>query len=70
MLAGRSLIGAVVSGALLAAGSALTRVAVFDAGMASVKDPKCTVVPQRERLAARQAEAAGSDPHVARFVVR
>ncbi|SDY39251.1 hypothetical protein SAMN05661080_03324 [Modestobacter sp. DSM 44400] len=26
--------------------------------MASAKDPKCTVIPQRARLAARQAEAA------------
>ena len=50
----RSRLGAFVSGALLAAGSALTRFGVFDAGMASAKDPKYTVVPQRERLAARQ----------------
>jgi hypothetical protein len=38
---------------LLAAGSALTRFGVFAAGMASSKDPKYVVVPQRERLAAR-----------------
>jgi hypothetical protein len=55
VLGGRTRLGAVVSGALLAAGSLLTRFGVFEAGMASAKDPKYTVVPQRERLAARQA---------------
>jgi hypothetical protein len=43
-----------VSGTLLAAGSLLTRFGVFDAGMASARDPKYTVVPQRERMAARE----------------
>jgi hypothetical protein len=42
------------AGGLLAAGSLLTRFGVFEAGMASARDPKYTVVPQRERLAARQ----------------
>jgi DMSO reductase anchor subunit len=50
----RSRAAAVVSGALLAAGSALTRAGVFEAGVASTQDPKYVVVPQRERLAARQ----------------
>jgi hypothetical protein len=54
LLTGRKRAGAVLSGALLAAGSALTRFGVFEAGMESAKDPKYTVVPQRERLAARQ----------------
>jgi hypothetical protein len=54
VLTGRKRAGAVLSGALLAAGSALTRFGVFEAGMESAKDPKYTVVPQRERLAARQ----------------
>jgi formate-dependent nitrite reductase membrane component NrfD len=58
VLAGKTRAGAIVGGALLAAGSALTRFGVFDAGMASAKDPKYTVIPQRARLAARQAEAA------------
>ncbi|MEI4272838.1 NrfD/PsrC family molybdoenzyme membrane anchor subunit [Klenkia sp. LSe6-5] len=53
--------GAVASGALLAAGSALTRFGVFDAGMASSKDPKYVVVPQRERMAARVAASSSSD---------
>ncbi|SEH48261.1 Formate-dependent nitrite reductase, membrane component NrfD [Mycolicibacterium rutilum] len=38
------------SGAALLAGSALQRFAVFEAGVASTKDPKYVVVPQRERL--------------------
>ena len=50
VVAGRRRPGAVVSGALLAAGSLLTRFGVFDAGMVSARDPKYTVVPQRERL--------------------
>jgi formate-dependent nitrite reductase membrane component NrfD len=54
LVAGRSRLGQVASGTLLAAGSLLTRFGVFDAGMASAKDPKYTVVPQKERLAARQ----------------
>ena len=49
-------VGAVASGTLLAAGSLLTRFGVFDAGMASARDPKYTVVPQRERMAARAAQ--------------
>jgi hypothetical protein len=40
---------------------------VFEAGMASAKDPKYTVIPQRERLAARKAELG---EHEGRAVVR
>ena len=54
VVAGRSRLGAAASGTLLAAGSLLTRFGVFDAGMASARDPKYTVIPQRERMAARQ----------------
>jgi hypothetical protein len=54
VLAGRTRVGQVASGTLLAAGSLLTRFGVFDAGMASARDPKYTVVPQRERMAARE----------------
>ncbi|MGH3370889.1 MAG: NrfD/PsrC family molybdoenzyme membrane anchor subunit, partial [Nocardioidaceae bacterium] len=50
LLAGRSRAVAVVSGAALMAGSACTRFGVFEAGQASARDPKYTVVPQRERL--------------------
>jgi formate-dependent nitrite reductase membrane component NrfD len=41
------------SGAALLAGSALQRLGVFEAGVASTKDPKYVVVPQRERLQAQ-----------------
>jgi DMSO reductase anchor subunit len=54
VVAGRRRLGAVASGALLAAGSLLTRFGVFEAGLVSARDPKYTVVPQRERLNARQ----------------
>ncbi|WP_067793979.1 NrfD/PsrC family molybdoenzyme membrane anchor subunit [Actinomadura formosensis] len=57
LLGGRSRAAAVVSGAALLAGSACTRFGVFQAGMQSARDPKYTVVPQRERLNARAAEA-------------
>jgi hypothetical protein len=50
LLAGRSRAVAALSGAALMAGSACTRFGVFEAGQASAKDPKYTVVPQRERL--------------------
>lgn len=66
-LAGRTRAGSVVGGVLLATGSLLTRMGVFEAGMASAKDPKYTVVPQRERLDARNAQAADGE---ARSVVR
>jgi len=57
MLAGRSgRMGAALSGAALMAGSGCLRFGVFEAGQASAKDPKYTVVPQRERLARGQAE--------------
>ena len=51
--------GAVAGGALLLAGSALLRWAVFKAGFVSARDPRYTVGPQRERLAAR---AGAGDP--------
>ncbi|WP_392465690.1 NrfD/PsrC family molybdoenzyme membrane anchor subunit [Arsenicicoccus cauae] len=41
---------AAVAGAALLAGSVCTRFAIFRAGIASAKDPKYTVVPQRARL--------------------
>ena len=55
---------------LLATGSLLTRMGVFEAGMASAKDPKYTFIPQRARLEARQAAAGTGDPHEAKSVVR
>ena len=36
------------SGASLLAASAMTRFGIFEAGMASARDPKYTIVPQRQ----------------------
>jgi hypothetical protein len=47
-----------LSGAALLAGSLVTRFGVFEAGRASVRDPKYTVGPQRQRLRARGESAA------------
>ncbi|MFP5347560.1 MAG: NrfD/PsrC family molybdoenzyme membrane anchor subunit [Actinomycetes bacterium] len=44
-----------VSGAALLVGSACTRFGIFQGGVVSAKDPKYTVVPQRERLTQRHA---------------
>lgn len=50
-----------LSGLAVAGGSALLRFGLFEAGRASTRDPKYVVVPQRERLAARQGAAVGAD---------
>ena len=47
---GRSRVGAAASGLALMAGSLCLRFGVFEAGQESAKDPKYTVVPQRERM--------------------
>jgi hypothetical protein len=60
-LLGRHRVAAGVSGVALLAGSALTRFAVFEAGMASTRDPRHTVVPQRERLEERRARGVTGD---------
>jgi formate-dependent nitrite reductase membrane component NrfD len=49
---GRSRLLAAASGAALLASSALTRFGLFEAGVASARDPRYTVEPQRERLRA------------------
>jgi formate-dependent nitrite reductase membrane component NrfD len=54
-MARRSRPAAALSGAALLAGSALTRFGIFAAGMASARDPKYTVEPQRLRLEQQQA---------------
>ncbi|CAN3127183.1 NrfD/PsrC family molybdoenzyme membrane anchor subunit [Mycobacterium sp. smrl_JER01] len=53
VVSGRRRWAVAASGAALLAGSALQRFGVFEAGVASTKDPKYVVVPQRERLDAR-----------------
>jgi hypothetical protein len=55
----RSREAATVAGTALVAGSALTRFAVFEAGVTSAQDPRYTVVGQRQRLQARQEGEAG-----------
>lgn len=62
LLGGRSRVAAAASGAALLAGSACTRFGVFEAGPASVHDPKYTIVPQRDRLNRRRAAAAAAAP--------
>ncbi len=47
---GRSRAVSVAAGAALMAGSFCTRLGVYEAGLASARDPKYTVVPQRERV--------------------
>ncbi len=62
LVARRSRTAAVLSGTALVASSALTRLGIFEAGMASARDPKYTIRPQAER--ARQAlpsPGAGTD---------
>jgi hypothetical protein len=54
LVAGRSRAGAAASGIALLTGSALQRFGVFEAGVESTKDPRYTVVPQRERLDAAE----------------
>ena len=51
-LSGRSRAVTALCGATLVASSLITRFGVFEAGLASARDPKYTVVPQRERMAA------------------
>ena len=47
---GRGRLASIAAGASLLAGSAATRFGIFHAGQQSARDPRYTVVPQRERL--------------------
>lgn len=61
-LAGRrSRKAAVAGGALVLAGAALERWSVYKAGFQSARDPKYTVIPQRERLRSRRRAPRGED---------
>ena len=51
-----------LAGAALLASSALTRFGIFEAGRVSARDPKYTVRPQRERLAAKAAGSVTDPP--------
>jgi hypothetical protein len=52
LLGKRSRIVSALSGLSLLTASVLTRFGIFEGGIASARDPKYTVVPQRERLSA------------------
>lgn len=52
---------AIASGACLATASALTRFGILDAGFESARDPKYTVIPQKDRLAKRRAKGIVHD---------
>lgn len=54
----RSRAASAVAGTALATASLMTRFGIFQAGLASAADPKYVVVPQRERVRAREAAAA------------
>jgi hypothetical protein len=54
VVSGRSRALSALSGAALMAGSLCTRFGVFEAGQASARNPRYTVVPQRERMAQRE----------------
>jgi DMSO reductase anchor subunit len=56
-LSGRRRAPAAAGGALILAGSALARWSIFRAGFQSAREPKYTVMPQRERLRDRGANA-------------
>ncbi|AEV86639.1 polysulfide reductase [Actinoplanes sp. SE50] len=58
VLGRRSRVVSALSGLSLLAASVATRFGIFEGGVASAKDPKYTVVPQRERLVRRSGEAA------------
>jgi formate-dependent nitrite reductase membrane component NrfD len=58
IFARRNRVIAAVSGAALLAGSACTRFGIFEAGQASARDPRYTVVPQRARV--DSGESAGA----------
>jgi hypothetical protein len=62
LLGRRSRAVTALSGAALLGASAATRWGIFHAGLASAADPRYTVVPQRERLTARQGAGPREPP--------
>jgi hypothetical protein len=54
----RSRAAAVTGGALVLAGELALRWSVFKAGFQSARDPKYTVLPQRERLRKKKGATA------------
>jgi len=60
VLGRRSRVVSAISGLSLLTASLLTRFGIFEGGLASARDPRYTVVPQRERLAQRAASDGGT----------
>jgi len=58
LLQGRRQGGAIGAGALLLGGSLAERFAIFRAGLESARDPRYTIVPQRQRVDQRAATPA------------
>lgn len=58
LVSGRNRAAVAASGLALLAGSGLQRFGTFEAGVASTRDPRYVVVPQRERLNARHGSFA------------
>ena len=56
----KSRLAAAAGGALVLAGEVAVRWSVFKAGFQSARDPKYTVVPQRERQSGRSRTQPGS----------
>jgi hypothetical protein len=59
VLGRRSRLVTALSGAALTVAAALTRFGIFEGGVASAKDPKYTVTPQRQRLEEGRAHPDG-----------
>lgn len=60
VLGRRSRVLSAVAGATYLGASLATRFGIFEAGLASAKDPKYVVVPQKERLARRETGGAAA----------
>lgn len=56
---GRHGVLAPIAGAALVAGSVCSRFAIFEAGQESARDPRYTVIPQRQRIEANASLGAG-----------
>ena len=61
LLGGRNRLVAAASGSALLVASVLTRFGVFEAGLSSARDPRYTIEPQKNRLAARRAAGITGD---------
>lgn len=62
LVGGRSRAVSALAGVSLLTGSLVTRFGVFEAGLESARDPKYTVIPQKQRLAERARQnGSGAD---------